>query len=124
MDNRAQQITAPAVARRDGDPPIQLRIQHVNQLFHTLDPFPFRERDLDAQVEEFVVSWARELGSRAPLIMSIHMPAAQARLRSPMPRMSRRLARLRPLRANIKERRYFKCRNRYVGGTFGVGNGN
>lgn len=64
--------------RGEGDTSIRLRIQHVNQLFHTLDPFPFRERDLDAQVEEYVVSWARELGARGGLTISIHMPAAQA----------------------------------------------
>lgn len=58
--------------------PIRLRIQHINQLFHTLDPFPFRERDLDAQAEEYIVSWAREIRTRGRLTISIHMPAAQA----------------------------------------------
>ena len=58
---------------------IQLKIQHVNQLFHTLDPFPFHERDLDAQVEEYVVGWASETERRAPLSISIQMPDSQAR---------------------------------------------
>lgn len=58
---------------------IRLRVQHVNQLFHTLDPFPFRERDLDSGVEEFVVGSARELPGRGPLTVAVHMPAAQAR---------------------------------------------
>ena len=35
---------------------IELRIEDVSQLFHTLDPFPFRERDLDKEAEEFIVS--------------------------------------------------------------------
>ena len=61
--------------------PIRLRIQHINQLFHTLDPFPFRERDLDAQAEEYIVSWAREIRTRGRLTISIHMPAAQANSR-------------------------------------------
>lgn len=70
----------PRAAKLPSDiPPIRLRIQHLNQLFHTLDPFPFRERDLDAQVEEYVVGWARELGARGQLTISIHMPSAQAR---------------------------------------------
>lgn len=60
-------------------PPIRLRIQHVNQLFHTLDPFPFRERDLDADVEDYVVGWARETAHRGPLAIAIDMPADQAR---------------------------------------------
>ena len=40
---------------------IELRVDKIAQLFHTLDPFPFRERDLDHKVEEFIVGWAREL---------------------------------------------------------------
>lgn len=66
-------------AAHDEIPPIRLRIHHLSQLFHTLDPFPFRERDLDADVEEYVVGWARELRARGRLTISIHMPAAQAR---------------------------------------------
>jgi hypothetical protein len=62
-----------------GEASIRLRIHHVNQLFHSLDPFPFRERDLDTEVEDYVVGWARELGPRARLAIIIHMPAAQAR---------------------------------------------
>jgi hypothetical protein len=39
---------------------IELRIEEIAQLFDTLDPFPFRERDLDKHAEEYIVSWARE----------------------------------------------------------------
>lgn len=70
------------IGRRAGvaeGPPIELRIQHVNQLFHTLDPYPFRQRDLDAEVEDYVVGWAREMRRRQPLRISIRMPAEQAR---------------------------------------------
>ena len=35
--------------------------EEVAQLFNTLDPFPFKERDLDSDVEEYIVGWAREL---------------------------------------------------------------
>jgi hypothetical protein len=57
---------------------IELRIEAVSQLFHTLDPFPFRERDLDKDAEEFIVSWARELPSDQPLRIVVHLPEAQA----------------------------------------------
>lgn len=30
------------------------------QLFHSFDPSPFRERELDATAEEFIVGWASE----------------------------------------------------------------
>jgi hypothetical protein len=59
--------------------PIELRIQSVGQLFHTLDPLPFRERDLDASVEEYVVGWAGEMGGEQPITILIRLPAAEAK---------------------------------------------
>ncbi|HEY7665949.1 MAG TPA: hypothetical protein VH934_22755 [Xanthobacteraceae bacterium] len=56
---------------------IELRVEDVSQLFHTLDPFPFRERDLDREAEEFIVSWARELPADRPLRIVVHLPQAQ-----------------------------------------------
>ena len=39
---------------------IEIRVNDIAQLFHTLDPFPFRERDLADEAEDYIVSWARE----------------------------------------------------------------
>jgi hypothetical protein len=39
---------------------IELRLNNVGQLFNTMDPSPFHERDLDRSAEEFILSWARE----------------------------------------------------------------
>jgi hypothetical protein len=39
---------------------IELKLGSVNQLFNTMDPSPFHERDLDHDAEEFILSWARE----------------------------------------------------------------
>jgi hypothetical protein len=50
----------------------------VAQLFETLDPYPFRERDLDKDAEEFIVGWARELPGDHALRILIHLPALQA----------------------------------------------
>ena len=57
---------------------ISIRVQHIEQLFHTLDPFPFAERDLDAQAEEYIVGFARELPRSATLRIDIHVPAEAA----------------------------------------------
>jgi hypothetical protein len=57
---------------------IELKIEEISQLFHTLDPFPFRKKDLDADAEEFIVSWARELPSNQPIRIVVHLPDAQA----------------------------------------------
>lgn len=39
---------------------IQLRLRDLAQLFNSMDPSPFHERDLDADAEEFIMGWARE----------------------------------------------------------------
>jgi hypothetical protein len=46
---------------------IELHLHNLDQLFDTLDPSPFRERDLDPKADEFIVDSARELCSRRPL---------------------------------------------------------
>jgi len=52
---------------------IQIKLHDINQLFNTMDPSPFREKDLDADAEEFIVSWAQEFPIRDPLCMTIHV---------------------------------------------------
>lgn len=66
-------MDAPAAANS-----IELRIAEISQLFDSLDPFPFREKDLDKEAEEFIVSWARELPVDQPLKIVVHLPQAQA----------------------------------------------
>ena len=58
--------------------PIEVRVENISQLFDTLDPYPFPDRDLDSDAEEYIVSWARELPRDAPISIVIHMPAAEA----------------------------------------------
>jgi len=58
---------------------IELKIREIGQLFQSLDPLPFRERDLDAAVEEYVVAWAREQAETGPIRIVIHLPDTQAR---------------------------------------------
>jgi hypothetical protein len=57
---------------------IEIRIEELSQLFHSLDPFPFREKDLDKDAEEFIVSWARELPVDQALRIVVHLPESQA----------------------------------------------
>jgi hypothetical protein len=53
---------------------IELRVNEIAQLFHTLDPFPFREKDLDREAEEYIVGWARELPAHRPFRIVVHFP--------------------------------------------------
>ena len=54
--------------------PIEVRVERLSQLFDTLDPFPFRERDLDKDAEEYIVGWAREFSRDQPFNIIIHAP--------------------------------------------------
>ena len=56
---------------------IQLRVGELRQLFNSIDPSPFRERDLDPDCEEFIVSWARELGADRPLRVEVTVAREQ-----------------------------------------------
>jgi hypothetical protein len=38
-----------------------------------MDPSPFLDKDLDPDAEEFIVSWANELGTESPLALLVHL---------------------------------------------------
>jgi hypothetical protein len=57
---------------------IELRMREIAQLFNSLDPSPFLERDLDANAEEFIVSWAAEIPLHHELKLVIHLATAPA----------------------------------------------
>lgn len=73
---RALRPEARRKAQVDGR--IQLRVENIGQIFHTLDPLPFRERDLDADVEEYVVGWAGEITGQNAISIIVHLPTAEA----------------------------------------------
>ncbi len=52
---------------------IKLKLRDLNQLFNSMDPSPFIEKDLDDEAEEFIVSWAREFPPDAQLRLRIHL---------------------------------------------------
>lgn len=57
---------------------IEIRIRELPQLFNSLDPSPFRARDLDVDAEEFIVDWARELPEGSPLRIVVYLPEKEA----------------------------------------------
>lgn len=56
---------------------IHVRIHELRQLFNSIDPSPFRERDLDPDCEEFIVSWAREMPPDHELTVDIRIEREQ-----------------------------------------------
>jgi ABC-type spermidine/putrescine transport system permease subunit I len=61
-----------------GSVEIAIRVRTIGQLFNSFDPSPFREKDLDDGVEEFLVGWVRELPPAAPIRLVVHLPAEEA----------------------------------------------
>jgi hypothetical protein len=57
---------------------IAIRVRTVAQLFNSFDPSPFRERDIDTDVEQFICEWVRELPPTAPFILVVHLPPEEA----------------------------------------------
>jgi hypothetical protein len=57
---------------------IELNVKAVAELFETLDPHPFMQRDLDRDAEEFIVGWARELPRDHALKIVVHLPKDEA----------------------------------------------
>ena len=52
---------------------IELHIAELSLLFNAMDHSPPRERDLDAKVEEFIVSWARAARRDAQFALQVHV---------------------------------------------------
>jgi hypothetical protein len=52
---------------------IELNLRDLDQLFNTMDPSPFHEKDLDHDAEEFILGWAREFPLPEPVNLIIHL---------------------------------------------------
>ena len=52
---------------------VEVNLREVGQLFNTMDPSPFHERDLDHDAEEFILSWVREFPVNAPVTLIVHL---------------------------------------------------
>jgi hypothetical protein len=71
--------TSEITARAAGDaiPPacavIEVHVAELRQLFNSIDPSPFQERDLDPRAEDFIVGRGRDLPGNAPLALLVHL---------------------------------------------------
>lgn len=67
---------------------MEISLRSLAQLFNSMDPAPFYERDLDLHAEQFLVSWAQELPAKAPLALVVQLrdepvtPQSEAWVRS------------------------------------------
>jgi hypothetical protein len=52
---------------------ISLKLRDVSQLFNSMDPSPFIEKNLDDDAEEFIVSWPQEFSRNVPVKLRVHL---------------------------------------------------
>lgn len=55
---------------------IEMKLNTLAQLFNSLDPSPFLEKDLDHDAEAYIVDTAREFPLKTPMHIVIHLPPA------------------------------------------------
>ncbi len=65
--------TKAAATKSERPHTIRMRLRDLSQLFNSMDPSPFIEKDLDNDAEEFIVSWAREFPSDAAIRLRIYL---------------------------------------------------
>jgi hypothetical protein len=56
--------------------PIELSLHTLAQLFNSLDPSPFRDRDLDPQAAQYIIEEAEDRPHEGLLSVLIHVPAS------------------------------------------------
>lgn len=60
-----------------GSHTIEVQIKAAEQIFNSLDPSPFHDRDLDEKAERFIVGWAREAKSSEHLELVVILTDAE-----------------------------------------------
>jgi len=52
---------------------IEVHVGELKQLFNSIDPSPFRNKDLDREAEEFIVGWAKDLPRDVPFALLVDL---------------------------------------------------
>jgi hypothetical protein len=63
----------PRTPRQGSENTIEVNLEDFEQFFNTIDPSPFHEKDLDHDLEEFIVSWATEYPLNEPLRLVVYL---------------------------------------------------
>lgn len=71
-------LKKPVYRIEGSDTLLEIRLQSVRQLFHTLDPAPFHEKDLDENAAAYLLEACDEAGGRRPLRLVVYLPLPEA----------------------------------------------
>src|SRR5215813_1679436 len=52
---------------------IEVHVVELKQLFNSIDPSPFRTKDLDPKAEDFIVDWAKDLPRETELALVVDL---------------------------------------------------
>ncbi len=61
-----------------GSTVLELYLAEMRQLFNSMDPAPFRERDLDPKAADYIVDWASDAPKDQPLSLIVHLGQSSA----------------------------------------------
>jgi hypothetical protein len=77
VQREGQTAGDPALAAVTGGPDrrdvLELYLSDTRRLFNSMDPAPFRERDLDPEAAAYIVEWAEEVPAERPLGMVVRL---------------------------------------------------
>lgn len=69
----SSELLATGQGAADSRTELELYLAETRQLFNSMDPAPFRERDLDPKATAYIIDWAREAPSSRPLSLILHL---------------------------------------------------
>ena len=73
------QTLSPPYRTEDGTGLIEIKLESVAQLFSSLDPAPFRAKDLDTEAEAYIIDAAEELSGSERLAIVLYLPDVATR---------------------------------------------
>lgn len=53
---------------------VEIKLNEVRQLFNSFDPAPFRDKDMEASAESYIVDSVQELHLDTPIKLVLHLP--------------------------------------------------
>jgi len=65
---------------KNAEATIEVRLRDLRQLFNSMDPSPFHEKDLDPEAERFIVGWAHDYPLDRPLRIVITLSESSSEL--------------------------------------------
>ena len=70
---RLMTSSASSSGRPADDSVVKMHINELTQLFNSLDPSPFYEKEIDRNAEEYIVRSTQELPGKSPVALVVYL---------------------------------------------------